>query len=93
MIQSFRHAGLEKFFKTGSKAGIQPNHAKRLRLQFFTLNEAQSPSDMDLAGWWFHALSKDLESHFAVTVSRMWRLTFAWSGADAILVDYQDYHD
>ena len=27
MIKSFRHAGIEKFFFTGSKAGIQPKHA------------------------------------------------------------------
>jgi addiction module HigA family antidote len=30
MIKSFRHAGLEKFFFTGSKAGIQPSHARKL---------------------------------------------------------------
>lgn len=93
MIKSFRHTGLEKFFKTGSKAGIQPNHAKRLRLQLLTLDQAEQPSDMNLPGWWFHELSKDLMGHYAVTVSRMWRLTFAWDGTDAILLDYQDYHD
>jgi plasmid maintenance system killer protein len=27
MIRSFRHSGIEKFFFTGSKAGIQPSHA------------------------------------------------------------------
>ena len=32
MIQGFRHKGLEQFFLTGSRAGIQPRHAKRLRL-------------------------------------------------------------
>ena len=48
---------------------------------------------MNLPGWWFHELSKDLMGHYAVTVSRMWRLTFAWDGTDAILLDYQDYHD
>src|ERR1700758_3804903 len=30
VIGSFRHKGIEKFFNTGSKAGIQPKHAKRL---------------------------------------------------------------
>jgi toxin HigB-1 len=32
MIQSFRHKGLERFFLTGSVAGIQPRHARRLWL-------------------------------------------------------------
>jgi len=27
MIKSFRYKGLEKFYKTGSKAGIQAKHA------------------------------------------------------------------
>ena len=33
MIRSFRQKGLERFFLTGSTAGIQARHAKRLRLQ------------------------------------------------------------
>ena len=28
----------------------------------------------------------------AVSVNGNWRLTFAFEGEDAILVDYQDYH-
>ena len=34
MIKSFRHRGVERFFRSGSQAGIQPKHAKRLRLRF-----------------------------------------------------------
>ena len=34
MIRNFRHKGLERFFRTGSKAGIQAHHAERLRLVF-----------------------------------------------------------
>jgi len=37
-------------------------------------------------------LKGDLEGHWAVRVSGNWRLTFAFEGEDAILVDYQDYH-
>jgi plasmid maintenance system killer protein len=33
MIKSFRHKGVEQFFKTGSKAKIQPKHADKLKLQ------------------------------------------------------------
>jgi proteic killer suppression protein len=40
MIKSFRHAGLEKFFLTGSKAGIQPAHARKLAIQLGTLDIA-----------------------------------------------------
>ena len=29
MIRSFKHKGIERFFQTGSKAGIQPQHANK----------------------------------------------------------------
>jgi len=46
MIRSFRHAGIEKYFKTGSKAGIQPVHATKLSIQLFALDAAKSPADL-----------------------------------------------
>jgi hypothetical protein len=60
MIKSFRHAGIKRFFETGSKAGIQPKHAKRLRLQLSRLDAATVPADMDLPGWRFHSLKGQL---------------------------------
>lgn len=33
-----------------------------------------------------------LKGHFSVRVSGNWRMTFTFDGADAVLVDYQDYH-
>ena len=92
MIRSFRHKGIEKFFLTGSKAGIQPSHAARLFDQLGALNVATRPEHMKFPGWRFHALSGDLTGHWAVSVSGNWRLTFTFEGEDAILVDYQDYH-
>jgi toxin HigB-1 len=92
MIRSFRHAGVEKFFFTGSKTGIQPAHAEKLNLQLTTLNRARKPADMGAAGWDLHPLRGDLKRHWSVKVNRNWRLTFRFEGEDAILVDYQDYH-
>ena len=92
MIRSFRHAGIEKFFRTGSKAGIQPSHAAKLSIQLFALNRARSPFDMNAPGWHLHPLHGNLEGHWSVRVNGNWRLTFVFEGEDAILVDYQDYH-
>jgi proteic killer suppression protein len=92
MIKSFRHAGLEKFFKSGSKAGIQPDHAGKLNRQLTRLNVAKQPVDMNIAGWAFHRLSGSMKDCFAVSVNGNWRLTFKFEGEDAHLVDYQDYH-
>ena len=92
MIRSFKHKGIERFFLTGSKAGIQPKHEARLRILLTTLNLASTPADMNRDGWGWHALKGDLKGHWAVTVNGNWRLTFAFEGTDAILVDYWDYH-
>jgi proteic killer suppression protein len=92
MIRSFRHKGLERFFLHGSKAGIQAAHASRLRLQLGRLDAAAGPGDMNLPGWRLHPLKGPLKGMWAVSVSGNWRLTFAFDGKDAVLVDYRDYH-
>lgn len=89
MIRTFRHKGLEQFFRSGSKAGIQPSHAARLRLQLAKLDGAKTPDDMMMPGWRLHVLTT---GHWSVWVNGNWRLTFAFEGEDAVLVDYRDYH-
>jgi proteic killer suppression protein len=91
MIKSFRHKGLEKFFRTGSKAGIQPAHANKLNTQLTFLNIAERPSDMAKAGWGLHPLH-GIEGRWSVWVSGNWRLTFEFAGVDVVIVDYEDYH-
>ena len=92
MIRSFRHSGLEKFFKTGSKAGIQPAHATKLNIQLTVLNRAKSADGMNVAGWDLHPLKGSLVGHWAVKVNGNWRLTFRFEDDGAEIVDYQDYH-
>src|SRR6202049_1504089 len=92
MLKSYRHKGVKQFAETGSKAGIQPEHANRLRRLLSALDAATGPANMNAPGYALHPLTGDLEGHWAVRVSGNWRLTFAFEGEDAILVDYQDYH-
>ncbi len=92
MIKSFRHKGIAAFFATGSKAGIQPKHAGKLMDQLTALNIAVKPEQLNIPGWQWHALTGKFKGHWAVSVNGNWRLTFAFEGEDAILVDYQDYH-
>ena len=92
MIKSFRHSGIERFYETGSKAGIQPKHADKLSVQLFALNRAKSEKDMNAPGWDLHPLRGELRGHWSIKVNGNWRVTFAFEGEDAILVDYQDYH-
>ena len=92
MIKSYRHKGLKKFAETGSKAGIQPSHAARLRRLLTALDVASVPADMNAPGNNLHALKGELANHWSVSISGNWRLTFAFESEDVILVDYQDNH-
>jgi proteic killer suppression protein len=91
-IKTFAHKGLERFFTTGSTAGIQSIHARRLSLVLALLNEARSVEDMNAPGLRLHPLKGKLMHHWSVTVQANWRVTFRFEGADAYIVDYLDYH-
>ena len=92
MIKSFQHKGLQRFFETGSKAGIQAQHEKRLRLMLSRLDDSTKATDMDAPGWKLHAPKGNLKGRWAVWVDGNWRLTFKFEGTDVFIVNYQDYH-
>lgn len=92
MIQSFRHKGLRRFFESGSAAGIQPRHAKRLRMLLAALDTAQSIEDMNIPGFRLHRLKGADRSRWSVWVNGNWRLTFEFEDAHAYVLDYEDYH-
>lgn len=92
MISSFKHKGLERFFTTGSKAGIQPQHAERLRLILGRLSVSTRPKDMSLLGLELHELRGDRKGAWAVKVSGNWRVTFTFVEKNAVDVNYEDYH-
>ena len=92
MIKSFHHAGLEKFYRKDSKAGINPSHAKKLRKLLTALDAAARPEDMNVPGWDLHPLKGNLAGHWSVSVNGNWRMTFKFRGIDAEVVDYLDYH-
>ena len=92
MIRGFKHKGLAKFFETGSKAGVQAQHAGRLRLILGRLSAATAPGDMALPGLDLHPLKGERKGTWAVSVSGNWRVTFKFVGKDADSVEYEDYH-
>jgi proteic killer suppression protein len=92
MIKTWKHKGLKQFYDTGSKAGIRPEHAKRLTMILQFLDVATKPEDINLPKMQFHCLGGDLADYYAVSVNGNWRVIFQFEGQDAILVDYLDYH-
>ena len=92
MIKSFRHKGLEKFYKTGSKAGIQAKHAAKLRRILGLLDVATKADDVNLPGYRLHPLTGKQKGFFSIWVNGNWRIIFRFISDDVELVDYLDYH-
>ena len=90
MIKSFRHKGLKRYFETGSKSGIRPTHAKRLRMQLAALDTARSIDDMDIPGFKLHSLKGDNAERWSIWVSGNWRVTFEFRDGHAHVLDYED---
>ena len=95
MIKSFRHKGLQRYFTAGSKAGIQPRHAKRLRVQLIALDTATTIEDMDISGFKLHSLKDSNEgrwSSWSIWVNGNWRVTFEFRDGNAFVLDYESHH-
>lgn len=92
MIVSFKHKGLERFYRSGSLAGVQAAHARRLQLILTNLDSAVQPSDMNLPGLRLHELKGDMKGVWSVVVNGNWRVTFRFVGINVELVNYEDYH-
>lgn len=92
MIKSFMHKGLREFFETGTRRGIQPQHADRVELILNLLDAARQIKDMNFPGSRLHKLEPKHEGFYAVKVSGNWRITFRFDQGDAYEVNYEDYH-
>ena len=92
MIISFRHKGLEAFYRTGSARGIQAAHASKLRRILGLLDAADGPQAMNVPSFKLHPLKSDLAGHWSVWVNGNRRVTFRFTEAGAELIDYQDCH-
>lgn len=92
MIRSFRSRALKHFAETGDAKRLSVPNVERVVRILSALDAATLPQQMDIPGLRFHALKGDQKGRFAVNASGNWRVTFGWSGDDAIEVDLEDYH-
>ncbi len=92
MIRNFRHKGFEKFFRTGSRAGIASHHAGKLRTILTALNVVGSPEQMKAPQWKLHPLEGDFAGFWSVRVDGNWRIIFRFEGEDVFDVNYLDHH-
>ena len=92
MIKSFKHKGLEKFYKTGSTSGIQTIHARKLRMQLAALDTAHNIEDLDIPGYRLHSLKGKSKGLWSIIVNGNWRVTFEMTDSNIYIVNYEDYH-
>ena len=92
MIVSFRHKGLEKLYRQGTKKGVQADHVPKLLRILSSLDVAQSAEDLSIPSFRTHRLKGDRAGHYSIWVNGNWRVTFTFIDSDVELVDYQDYH-
>jgi proteic killer suppression protein len=92
MIQSFRHKGLRRFHESGGLGGIQPKHAKRLRMLLIAQETSQVIGDMDIPGFRLHPLKGTDRGRWSIWVNGNWRVTFEFRDGHAYLLNYEDYH-
>lgn len=92
MIASFRHKGMERYFRNDDARGIDARHAPRIRRMLDLIDLATSPAQLDIPGMHLHPLKGDRRGSWAMSVSGNWRITFRFEGEDAIELNLEDYH-
>jgi toxin HigB-1 len=92
MIVPFRSKALKRFAQTGDASKLSVQKVERVRRILLRLDAAASPQQMDAPGLRFHSLRGKDKGRFAVWASGNYRITFGWSGEDAVEIDLEDYH-
>jgi proteic killer suppression protein len=91
VIHGFRHKGLEEIHLTGKTRRIGAEHGGKCVRILQLLQVANEPEDMNIAGYRFHSLLGNPQ-RWSVRVTGNYRITFGWSGEEALDVDFEDYH-
>jgi proteic killer suppression protein len=92
MIKSFRHKGIERFFREDDSRGINARQAPRISRMLDLIDQASAVEQLDIPGMYLHPLKGKRKGVWAMTVSGNWRITFRFAGDDAIDLNLEDYH-
>jgi proteic killer suppression protein len=92
VIKSFNSKALRRFWTKNDRSAVSASFRNKIQLLLVALDKAKRPGDMTFPGSGFHALTGDMAGRYALTVSRNWRITFAFHDGDATDVDLEDYH-
>ena len=92
MIENFKHRGLQRFYENNDRSGLNPEYVKKIKTILSMLDAAETPEEMAVATFRFHALTGDRRGTYSVTVRANWRITFEFRRSNACDVNLEDYH-
>ncbi len=92
MIKSFKHKGLEDYFRNRSTKKINAQQAPRIKRILDSLDALDNPQEMNLPGFGLHELTGQREGTWSVIVSGNWRITFMVRDKHVHDVNLEDYH-
>ncbi len=94
MIASFKHKGLQEFWKKGVGKKLPPDQRNKIRLILDTLNDVIiMPDDlMPFRNWRVHQMSGKYVGYWSVTVKENWRIIFRFHNKNVFDIDFLDYH-
>jgi proteic killer suppression protein len=90
MIKTFRNRQLAQLW-AGERSKLDARMHKRILQRLDVLEAATRPEDMNVPGFDFHGL-QGTPKRYTVHVNGPWCITFGFDGADAIDVDFEQYH-
>ena len=92
MIKSFKHKGLEKFFRHNDRSGLNAQHCDRIGRLLDATDEAEAPEELNIPGYVLHKLIGNKKDYWSLKVSGNWRITFKFECGHAPEVNLEDYH-
>lgn len=91
MIKNYKSKALKLFAADGDASKLPVENHDKVAILLARLDASVLADDMNLPGFGFHGL-QGKPKRYAVKASKNYRITFGWSGKDAIDVDIEDYH-
>jgi proteic killer suppression protein len=91
VIGGFRHKGLEEIYFAGKTRRVGADLIRKCVRILQLLEVSGQPDDLNVAGLHFHRLQGS-PKRWSVRVTGNYRITFGWSGEEAVDIDLEDYH-
>ena len=89
MVAGFRNKGLEEIYLVGKTRRIGSEYVRKCVRILQSLEVATLPEEMNVTGYRFHSLRAN-PPRWSVRVTANYRITFGWSGENALDVDFED---